>query len=377
MKTKFMSDATTVRVMSFDPSMVHDTVPVRVYSVDFNPNTGFYLTIIGDSVDEPPVIYGDLGPRLERCITTYSDSNNSLGILLTGDKGTGKTMFISLLANRAMLELGLPVVMVRSPYHGEDFERFLKNIGPCCLIFDEFGKMYKASYRHASESDGPSQAKLLSLMDGMDKTKRLILFSENSEYSISEFMLNRPSRIYYHFRYAKISEDAVEDYLNRHEVTGEMRQGIVEFYRSSGEFTFDILQALVGEMKRYNISITEALQDLNIESRARDVYLRVVKFERIDKRDLEPRFTDAIVDSILNEPPDDEDVYHCDTYEFVKPVLDHHSIIRYHVNDQRKASNYIHLESSEVVYENKDEIIYECQGFRVTATPSDYRRSPF
>ena len=104
-------------------------------------------------------------------------------------------------------------------------------------------------------------------MDGTDKTKRMFIMTENSEFDINEFMLNRPSRIYYHFKYKKLDEASVTGYCKDHDVRKEIVQEIVELSRRSKIFSFDMLQSIVEEHLRFDCSVEEAAIDLNIDTR--------------------------------------------------------------------------------------------------------------
>jgi len=211
MKTKFMLNGTTVSVININEDFLLDVLPPKVYIAKYNQLTGFYLEAVTDKLELPAKIYGTTPDRVTKCIETYKSRDTSTGILLTGDKGTGKTLLMSLLANRVVSELNLPVILIKDAFAGSPFVTFIETIGECALVFDEFGKMYAASDRHIGENEVPQKA-LLSLMDGVDKTKRMFILTENSEVDINDFMLNRPSRIYYHFRYKKMEEASVVGY---------------------------------------------------------------------------------------------------------------------------------------------------------------------
>ena len=264
MQTKFLFSGSNVSVVKLNTETARDLLPAQVYTVQFSELAGFSLSIVKDQLQVPEKIYGSAHERVEKCITTYKDRTASTGVLLTGDKGTGKTLTLSLLANKVITDLKLPVILIREPFNGEQFEQFIQMIGECCLIFDEFGKMYSASKHDDSK---PSQEKLLSLFDGVDKTKRLLVLTENHEMNVSEFMLNRPSRIYYHFKYAKLEESSTRGYCSDHNVPENVISDILELSRRSKLFSFDMLQTIVEEYMRFGSPVEQTVEELNIDIR--------------------------------------------------------------------------------------------------------------
>jgi len=252
---------TTVDVVKINEDNALDSLPAGVYTLNYNEFRGFYLSITKDTLEIPAKIYGNTPKRVHKCIETYRDRDISTGILMTGDKGTGKTLLMSLLANTVITELNIPVVLIKDAYCGTAFTSFLDLIGECCLVFDEFGKIY-TNNKH---NDGVSQDELLSLMDGVDKTKRMFILTENSELDISEFMINRPSRIYYHFKYHKLDEDSINGYCVDRNVEDSIVQDIIDLSRRSRIFSFDMLQSIVEEYLRFKTPIDDVVDDLNID----------------------------------------------------------------------------------------------------------------
>lgn len=277
MKTKFMKHGSTMQIIKLDENALTDNLRPGVYSMAHSQMRGHYLNILKDRLEVPSRIYGGTKARVSKCIKTYKARTASTGILLTGDKGTGKTLLMSILANKAITELKLPVILIQDPFNGSEFTDFVKDIGECVMVFDEFGKMYASDTRHSNNDEVP-QKSLLSLMDGVDKTKRLIILTENSELDISEFMLNRPSRIYYHFRYNKLDEDSIIGYCKDYNVKKDIIKDIIDLSRRSRIFSFDMLQSLVEEHLRFNCDIKTVITDLNIDTREdRGAMIEIVK----------------------------------------------------------------------------------------------------
>lgn len=262
MQTKFMMGHTSVDVVKIQEDQIRDELPAGVYTVCYTDLRGFYLTINKELLELPEKIYGNVMQRVEKCLTTYKDRSTSTGILLTGDKGTGKSLFMALLANEVVKQLNMPILIIRDGFCGSQFTSFIEEIGECCMVFDEFGKTYPAGYRGDPSTD--KQKDLLTLMDGIDKTKRMFIMTENSELDINDFMLNRPSRIYYHFKYTKLDEASIVDYCEDKGVADTPTRDILEISRRSRIFSFDMLQTIVEEHTRFGTNIEDCVNDLNI-----------------------------------------------------------------------------------------------------------------
>jgi len=347
MKTKFMISGSAVYVFNMNEETTLDTLPPKVYTIKYNNMDGFYLSITKSKLEIPTKIYGNTKERVDKCITTYKDRNTSTGILLTGDKGTGKTLLMSLLANEVMDRLSLPVLLVTEPYSGAQFTSFIASVGECCMIFDEFGKMY-TSNNVRNETEVP-QKSLLSLMDGVDKTKRLIILTENSELDVNEFMLNRPSRIYYHFRYKKLDESSIEGYCIDLNVDTNIIKDVIDLSRCSKLFSFDMLQSIIEEHLRFNSSIDDVVKDLNIDTRENELETyEIIKV--IDKVSGEQR---ELFDSPFIPKPNN--------YSYIKLKRDPAKS----VGEYDEEYEELHISDTDIAYQKDDGVVYENEKYTV------------
>ena len=366
MKTQFMVEGSHVTVMRLNTESALDHLPPQVYTLRFNQLTGFYLTLTKDQLELPETIYGDTPKRVDRCPSTYQDRDAATGILLTGDKGTGKTLLMSLLANKVITDLKLPVILIKEAYTGDQFASFIELLGECCIVLDEFGKMYTSSRHH---DDRPHQDNLLSLLDGVDKTKRMVIMTENSELDISESMMNRPSRVYYHFRYKKLDESSIIGYSQDHGIPKAVVRDIVDLSRRSKIFSFDMLQSIVEEYNRFETSIEDVIADLNIDIREEfGVDIEIMKvIRKVDEVELE-LFGSAIVqkpagnhgysyikikkDATKNRPRNKAD-----------EVMEELGIS----TDDEESYDEIYIELSDLAYESAGKMVFDTKEYTITA----------
>ena len=278
------------------------TLPADTYTVDFDQMAGYSLSIHNDlSVNEK--IYGPYIKKVDKVLKTFSVTNRNLGIILSGPKGVGKSMFARQLAKRGK-ENSLPLIIVNNNYPG--IEDFISSIHQeCIVLFDEFEKNFK------DDGVNNSQEKLLSLFDGIDDGKKLFVITCNRPRELNEYILNRPGRFHYHFTITVPTKDEVREYMNDN-LTGDARQYIDKLVNASSSyrFTYDILRAIAFELNN-GYELNETLEDLNI---SKDITLRVTG---------EATFTNGLVatfDDPMRIDPE-YDVYYSRRYVFSKESI--------------------------------------------------------
>jgi len=262
-KRAFMPASTVVasggQFRLYDDSVqTFDRLPVATYTIGFSPMTGGYSLRQVESLSPgDETVYGSHDERVQRIVRGYEAMNRSLGVILSGDKGMGKSLMIRMLAEQARDRLDLPTVLVQHSTPG--LASFLDELGEAVVVFDEFEKVF------ASNGDDESQNQFLSLFDGLSTTKRLYVLSVNEVGRVNEYMLNRPGRFHYHMRFAYPEPETVATYL-RDQVPGIPEPQIDEVVDFSRKYdvNFDHLRAIAFEL-RLGESFAEVIGDLNIK----------------------------------------------------------------------------------------------------------------
>lgn len=256
LSVKYSYTGANVKVFTMDSLTTTDKLEPMIYSVKFDPISGFYLSKFADSYAVPK-LYGSVEYRAQRVISTYYAREASTGVLLTGDKGTGKSLLVKAIAN-CMINDGLPVITVAEKFAGEAFSSFINMLGPCVLIFDEFAKIFPNTHNDSAQDE------LLTLFDGLyGSSKRLVLLTENDKYAINEFMLGRPGRVFYHFEYTKVEPSIIDEYCADFKLPKKFMEDLHELRNSSLSFSFDVLQAIVEEHLRYGEDVDSIVKLLN------------------------------------------------------------------------------------------------------------------
>ena len=200
-------------------------------------------------------VYGNLNVWTERILQTFEDRKVSTGILLAGEKGSGKSLLgrmISLKANKQ----NIPTVLINAAFDGSNLESLLGELNqPVVVFFDEFDKIY---------NDNDKQQSILSLLDGTASNKHLFIITCNDTWRLSHYLLNRPGRIFYFIEFDGIKEDFIREYCEDNLKNKSEIDNIVNISNIFEKFNFDMLKSLVEEINRYNEPALKAIELLNI-----------------------------------------------------------------------------------------------------------------
>ena len=178
--------------MIYDDSVkTYEKLPVGAYEVGCSKMTGFFLKTRHDfKVTEK--VYGNHSIKVDKVLKSFQAADRNFGLILSGAKGIGKSMFMRVLAERAAA-LGYPVIVVNGYIPGID--SFLGSIEQeVIVLFDEFEKTFRQDDDHHEP-----QEEMLSLFDGTDGGKKLFIITCNEVRKLNTYLLNRPGRFHYHF----------------------------------------------------------------------------------------------------------------------------------------------------------------------------------
>lgn len=278
---------------SNDYTKHHSVLPAGNYDLDFNMIYGWHFQTVPNPVKV--TLYGNtINVRKDKIITSYlSRTGKNTGVLFSGNKGSGKTLLCNEIIIELMEKYNIPCINIKGGF--EDFapiDALKKITQPAIIFIDEFEKKF---------SSHEEQNLLLSFLDGDSCKNKLVMFSTNCD-SISEFLLDRPSRIFYHFNYQKIDRETVDSYCTEKLKNTDHKMNILKLWRTS-VMSFDILQSLVEELNRYpDQDFVHLLRDMNV-SVAKTQYSKydIAEFELMGKKETAYLWTDEfILTSMLN-----------------------------------------------------------------------------
>ena len=200
-------------------------------------------------------LYGDVQNNSARILTTFADRPNATGVILSGEKGSGKTLLTKAISINGR-SLGYPTIIINLPWCGDTFNTFVQNIDqPAIILFDEFEKVYEKKQQEA----------VLTLLDGVFPTKKLFLLTCNDKWQIDIHMRNRPGRIYYMLEFDGLELEFIKEYCNDNLIDKNQTDSVCKVSGVFSPFNFDMLKALVEEMNRYGESAIDAIRMLNVK----------------------------------------------------------------------------------------------------------------
>ena len=254
----FLKSGNTFRVSTKEAMDLHETLPAGNYVVKEMPMDGpLYLEHI-ESFEIKGKRYGDLDKNTDRILNTFMDRSASTGVMLAGEKGSGKSLLAKNLAVVAARDFDIPCIVINAPWVGDKFNSFIQSIEqPVVILFDEFEKVY----------DSDDQEKALTLLDGVFPSKKLFVLTCNDKWRIDQHMRNRPGRLFYMIDYKGLDANFIMEYCadNLKATLQHHAEKLCQIASLFAQFNFDMLKATVEEMNRYDEEPQDALRMLNVK----------------------------------------------------------------------------------------------------------------
>lgn len=264
--SKYIVTENIIRVTESETLSVLNKLPVGTYELGADKQ-GFFLNHIEEMDNIPERVYGNSARRVERIITTFKYRKGcNTGVMLSGIKGTGKTLMTRMLTLRAAEE-GLPTIVINTAFPTNVIAQFLRSVDvPCVVVFDEFDKTFKEKKDDdGDDKDNNVQGGLLSILDGVYSSHKLFVFSLNEVKFVNEYLLSRPGRVFYHYKFTSLDAQTIEEYCEDRLINKENISDIVMVSHFIKDFTFDILSAIVAECNNYNEKPQQFIKDLNVD----------------------------------------------------------------------------------------------------------------
>ena len=107
----FLKSGTSYRVTNKASMDLHEFLPAGNYVIKKDPQSGqLYLESI-DAFEIKGKVYGDTDKTARRILNTFQDRTASTGVMLTGEKGSGKSLLAKMLSVKAA-EMSVPTIVI-------------------------------------------------------------------------------------------------------------------------------------------------------------------------------------------------------------------------------------------------------------------------
>lgn len=235
--------------------------PGKVYTVELDRYTDEISFHIAPDFVMPEKVYEtpEDSRFTQRVLNYYSKSiDGTTGVMLSGLKGSGKTITVKNIA----LKSNLPILLIDKGFRPSFLIKLFNMLSEVevCVLFDEIDKL----------GDDYDDDYLLKILDGANTSgKKLVLCTCNDPDDISEYLKDRCSRIRYWREFDELSPSMIrnilEDKLNDKEKADSLTDFISNNFRV---ISFDNINAFIDEVNEYpDTEFSELFEDMNLSSK--------------------------------------------------------------------------------------------------------------
>lgn len=261
MDKKFLKVGKNVSFKFNTDGLECDLTPGMVYNIKIDRLTETISLEESGSLSLPSKVYCTARDErfIDKVINSYNLSENGFtGVMLAGLKGSGKTVIAKCIANKS----GLPIVNIDKNIRPYVLKVLVEKLGDTsvCFLFDELDKLL----------EDYDDSVLLQVLDGSDtKGKHMILFTCNNTDDISEYLIDRCSRIRYWREFKEMSSSLIMEVLNDKLDNKKEVKSLTDFIKDNFDVcSFDNISSFVKEANDYPTATFEELfEDMNLSSK--------------------------------------------------------------------------------------------------------------
>lgn len=256
--SKFMKVGDAISFKFNTNGLDYDLQPKTVYSVDYDSYECKFTLFESPSLKLPDEVYLSENDSkfINKILNRFEKSKNEVtGVMLSGLKGSGKTVMCKKMA----LDSNLPIILIDKSIHPKALSRLfnlLEDIDICVIIdeIDKLGKEYDDSY-------------LLKILDGIDSSgRKLMLFTCNDDRAINEFLIDRCSRIRYWKEFDEMSNKLIKYIIENRLDNKDKVKPVLDFITNHfGCISFDNVNSFIEEVNENpKDTFEELFNDMNL-----------------------------------------------------------------------------------------------------------------
>lgn len=261
MEKKFLKVGKSINFRFNTEGLECDLTPGMVYSIDVDSYTNEISLEETSGLSLPSKVYCTQRDErfIDKVINSYNLSKSGFtGVMLAGLKGSGKTVMAKVIANKS----GLPIINIDKSIRPYILRNLVEKLGDTsvCFLFDELDKVL-GDY---------DDSVLLQVLDGSDtKGKHMILFTCNNDDEISEYLIDRCSRIRYWRKFDEMSPSLIMEVLKDRLNDKKEVKSLTDFIKDNFEVcSFDNIASFAKEANDYPTTTFEELfEDMNLSSK--------------------------------------------------------------------------------------------------------------
>ena len=258
MDKKFLKVGKNVSFKFNTDGLECDLTPGMVYNIKVDSYTRAVSLEETTPFSMPSKVYCTSRDKrfIDKVLNSYKLSENGFtGVMLSGLKGSGKTIMAKSIAN----ESNLPIINIDKSIRPWALKVLVELLGDTniCFMFDELDKLL----------EDYDDSALLQILDGADtKGKHMILFTCNNEAYISEYLIDRCSRIRYWRKFDEMSPSLIMEVLNDKLNDKKEAESLTDFIKDNFEIcSFDNIASFINEVNNYPTTTFEELfEDMNL-----------------------------------------------------------------------------------------------------------------
>lgn len=246
------------KIVNKPTGLDYDLINGKVYNLKWDRYNGMSYFEEDGLLSLPAKVYTTKSDEVFiKRVNTYFQKTSKLstGVMLSGIKGTGKTVMAKVIAKNS----NLPIIVVDEDYPtGRINDFFRKFETPVTIIFDEVDK-------HWDTED------LLGWLDGVQtNAKKLVLFTCNNEDRVNDYLKDRCSRVRY-IRHFEANDNArfLREILRDKGIAEDNIENTYTFIVNNfGLLSIDNILSFIDEKLLFpELSNEEIFNDMNISSK--------------------------------------------------------------------------------------------------------------